>query len=112
MGSYGKKGRDYEKDNGNAYCDDNPIVRVDYTGEFWITIAITAAIMLVGGASSTVVSAVGSAATQKVLTGSVNWKSVAVAAGSGFVSGAVAASPLGLGWQIGFRADVRYKSVK
>ena len=42
---------------------------------------------------------VSSAATQKLLTGTVNWKSVGVAAATGFISGAIAASPLKLGGQ-------------
>lgn len=51
--------------------------------------------MAVGGIVGTAISAVGSAVTQHVLTGTVNWKSVGVAAATGFVSGAVAATPLG-----------------
>lgn len=62
--------------------------------------------MAVGGAIGAAISAVSSAATQKALTGTINWKSVAVAFGSGFVSGAVAASPLGIGWQIGIGAGL------
>lgn len=46
------------------------------------------------------ISAVSSAVTQKALTGTVNWKSVGVAAATGFVSGAIAASPLGLAGQV------------
>lgn len=48
-----------------------------------------------GGVIGSAISAISSAATQKLLTGTVNWKSVGVAAASGFVSGAVSASPLG-----------------
>ena len=51
---------------------------------------------LVGG----VIGAVSSAVTQKKLNGTINWKSVAVAGVAGFVSGAVAASPLGLTGQV------------
>lgn len=95
----------YDK-NLYGYCDNNPVIRKDSNGEIWTTVTITAAIMGVGGVIGAVVSAVSSAATQKVLTGTINWKSVAVAAGSGFISGAVAASPLGLGWQIGLGAVI------
>ena len=52
--------------------------------------------MAIGGVIGAAVSAVSSAVTQQALTGTVNWKSVGVAAASGFVSGAVAASPLGI----------------
>ena len=85
-----------------AYCDNNPVIRTDSTGECWITIGI----MAVGGAIGAAVSAVSSVVTQKALTGTVNWKSVAVAAGTGFVSGAVAASPLGIGWQMSIGAGI------
>lgn len=51
--------------------------------------------MAVGGVIGAVVSAVGSAISQKVTTGTVNLKSVLVAAATGFVSGAIAASPIG-----------------
>ena len=57
--------------------------------------------MAVGGIIGSVVSAASSVISQKALTGEVNWKSVGVAAATGLVSGAVAASPLGIGYQIG-----------
>ncbi len=79
-----------------AYCDNNPVMRTDSTGECWITIGI----MAVGGAIGAAISAVSSAVTQNALTGTINWKSVVVAAGAGFVSVAVAASPLGLTGQV------------
>ena len=74
-----------------AYCDNNPNGRIDIAGGFWLELGI----MAVGGLIGAGINAISSAVTQKVTTGTVNWKSVAVAAGSGFVSGAVAASPLG-----------------
>ena len=67
------------------------VSREDSDGDFWVTVGIMAA----GGVIGSAISALSSAATQKLLTGSVNWKSVGVAAVSGFVSGAVSASPLG-----------------
>ena len=79
-----------------AYCGNNPVFREDANGGFWLT----AGIMAVGGLIGAAVSAVSSVVTQKALTGTVNWKSVGVAAASGFVSGAVAASPLGLAGQM------------
>ena len=79
-----------------AYCNNNPVMLRDETGEFgWIT----AGIMAIGGAIGAVVSGATSAITQYATTGEINWGSVAVAAGSGFVSGALSASPLGITWQ-------------
>lgn len=81
-----------------AYCSNNPIAMVDNTGHsgFLITLGVMAVGALIGAA----VSAVSSVVTQKALTGEVNWKSVGVSAVTGFVSGAVAASPLGLAGQM------------
>ena len=56
--------------------------------------------MVIGGIIGGAISAVSSAVTQQSLTGTVNWKSVCVAAATGFISGAIAASPLGFGGQI------------
>ena len=75
-----------------AYCGNNSVSRGDPNGRFWIT----AGLMAVGGLIGAAISAVSSAVTQQALTGTVNWKSVGVAAATGFVSGAVAASPLGI----------------
>lgn len=91
----------YDK-NLYSYCDNNPVMRADYSGKGWITVGI----MAVGGVIGGVIGAVGSAVTQNTLTGTVNWKSVAVAGVAGFVSGAVAASPLGIGWQEGIGAGI------
>ncbi len=60
------------------------------------SLSVTLGIMAIGGFIGAVVSGVASALVQKKLTGSINKKSVAVAVVSGFVSGAVAASPLGI----------------
>lgn len=75
-----------------AYCDNNPVMRVDEDGEFWLELGI----MVVGGLVGAVFNSIASALSQKAVTGDVDMKSVAVAAASGFVSGAVAASPLGI----------------
>ena len=74
-----------------AYCDNNPVSRSDDGGQFWIE----AGIMVAGGLIDAATSAIGSIASQKLDGEGVNWKSVAVSAASGFVSGAVSASPLG-----------------
>ena len=75
-----------------AYCGNNPVSREDANGGFWLTVGV----MAVGGLIGAAISAVSSVVTQQALTGTVNWKSVGVATAAGFVSGAVAASPLGL----------------
>ena len=77
-----------------AYCGNNPIMYTDETGEFWVT----AGVMLVGALIGTVSSAVASVVTQAMFEGEINLKSVAIAAGTGFISGALSASPLGVGW--------------
>ena len=74
-----------------AYCDNSPVSRSDDGGQFWIE----AGIMVAGGLIDAATSAIGSIASQKLDGEGVNWKSVAVSAASGFVSGAVSASPLG-----------------
>jgi hypothetical protein len=56
--------------------------------------------MAIGGVIGSAISAVTSAFTQYAINGEVNMKSVGVAAASGFVSGAIAASPIGLPGQI------------
>ena len=59
-----------------------------------------------GGGIGMVIGVASSAITQYMFNGEINWKSVGVAAVGGFVSGAVAASPLGLTGQIGVGAAV------
>jgi len=81
-----------------AYCLNNPTILKDENGHS--AILTTIGIMAIGGVIGAVVSSASSIITQKALTGSVNWKSVGVAAVSGLVSGAVAASPIGIGGQI------------
>ena len=95
----------YDK-NLYAYCDNNPVMRKDGNGQVWTAAMITVGIMAVGGIIGGVIGAVSSAITQDVFTGTINWKSVAVAGGTGFVSGAIAASPLGSVWQVGLGAGV------
>ena len=84
-----------------AYCDNNPVSRKDAAGGCWITTALlSCGFMLAGGVIGAAVSAAVSIYTQDKFDGGVNWESVVVAAGSGFVSGAMAASPLSVEWQI------------
>ncbi len=79
-----------------AYCGNNPISRVDESGEFWATLGI----MAVGGVIGAITSAVSSVLIQNAVEGSVDVGSVIVAAATGFVSGAVSASPLGVVGQV------------
>ena len=72
-----------------AYCDNNPVMRVDHGGEFWITA------ILVGAVIGAVINASVSAISQKVTEGSVNWLEVGVSAATGALSGAVAATGIG-----------------
>ena len=74
-----------------AYCDNNPVMRSDNGGEFWTTVGI----MAIGGIVGAAINTVSSIVTQKSQSDEINWKSVLVAAATGFASGAVAASPLG-----------------
>ncbi len=67
-----------------SYCDNNPVARSDYDGEFW-HIVIGAVVGAIGGAVSSVVS--------QALSGEeINWKAVGISAASGAVSGAVTAA--------------------
>ena len=81
-----------------VYCNNNPVVYMDDSGNS--ATLITLGIMAVGGLIGAVVSAAASTVTQYSLTGSVNWSSVGVSAVTGFVSGAIAASPIGIVGQI------------
>ena len=71
------KGDLYDK-NLFAYCDNNPVARVDYGGEFWQLIVGAAAL---GG----LISGTYSAVTQYIETGEINWYVVGVNAASGTV---------------------------
>ena len=67
-----------------AYCDNNPIIRADYGGEFWHIVAGAAVGALIGGISSIVGQAVSG---QKI-----NWAEVGVSAASGALTGAITAA--------------------
>ena len=65
-----------------AYCDNNPVTRVDGDGEFWHIIA--------GAAVGAVVSGIVSIVNQLAENNEVNWGIVGVAAAAGALSGALA----------------------
>jgi len=74
-----------------AYCGNDPVNRADAEGECWVL-----STMLIGGAIGACIGAVTSVISQSVLNGEVDWSTVGVDLISGFVGGAVAASPMGM----------------
>ena len=72
-----------------AYCDNNPVIRVDHGGDFWHIVAGAAIGGLIGGISSIVGQAVSG---QKI-----NWAEVGVSAASGALTGAITAACPGMG---------------
>jgi len=72
-----------------AYCDNNPVMRADYGGDFWHIVAGAAIGGLIGGISSIVGQAVSG---QKI-----NWAEVGVSAASGALTGAITAACPGMG---------------
>lgn len=84
-----------------AYCDNDPVNRKDAGGECWVL-----STMLIGGAIGAGIGAVTSVISQSILYGEVNWKTFGVDIVSGFVGGAVAASPMGMAWQLFFGASI------
>ena len=80
-----------------AYCANNPVNFSDDTGEFAVAIAI-------GAAAGGIICAAISAVSQYVTTGEINWKVVGVNAVSGLISGAFAATSIGLPASIAINA--------
>ena len=78
-----------------AYCDNNPIMRVDDSGDFW---------MFIGAAIGAAVGGAVSAISQYAATGKIDWKVVGVNAASGAISGALASTGIGLVASIGANA--------
>lgn len=72
-----------------AYCDNNPVMRVDEDGEFWLSA------ILIGAAIGAVVSGITSIITQKIETGTVNLAEVAISSIAGALSGALATTGIG-----------------
>jgi len=75
-----------------AYCDNNPISRADNGGEIWN--------IVIGAAAGGLLSAGISAYTQYKTTGEISLGRVAVAFGTGAISGGLAASCVGLIGQV------------
>ena len=78
-----------------AYCDNNPIMRIDHGGDFW---------MLIGATVGAVVGGAVSAISQYATIGKVNWGVVGVNAASGAISGALASTGIGLVASVGINA--------
>jgi len=78
----------YDK-NCFAYCDNNPVNRADSSGEIWH--------IVVGAVVGGIISAGISALTQYATNGKVDLAQTLIAAGSGALSGGLAATGLGLG---------------
>ena len=78
-----------------AYCENNPVANLDGDGK-----STTLAIMAVGGLVGAGINFVSSIISQQQVNGTVSIKSAAVAAATGFLSGAISASPLGKVGQI------------
>ena len=72
-----------------AYCDNNPVVRVDHSGEFWHVV--------VGGAIGGLIGGISSIVGQLVSGKEVNWAEVGISVTSGVISGAVTAACPGMG---------------
>ena len=83
-----------------AYCDGNPITRIEVSGEFAVEIIITLKVMAAGAAIGMAINSAISIISQAMAGQEINWKSVLVAAASGFLGGALAASPIGIWGQI------------
>ena len=79
------KGDLYDK-NLFAYCDNNPVARVDYGGEFWNYV--------IGGVVGAVVGGVSAAVTGG------DWKAILLGAGVGAIGGLLGASGIPTGFQI------------
>ena len=67
-----------------AYCDNNPINRVDDEGDLWTYAGLIATCAVIEG----VISGISSAISQKSETGSINWAVVGVNVAFGAISGA------------------------
>lgn len=81
-----------------AYCGNNPTSRSDETGDFWIFI-VGAVVGAVVNAVSTAVDAVKEGGLDALSDGKT-WAKIGVSAAGGLVSGALAASGVGLGASI------------
>lgn len=75
-----------------AYCDNNPVMRTDKTGDLWVAVTSMAICGVIGAG----ISAAGSLITQEISGESFNLKTFALDVATGFVSGAITGSPVGV----------------
>mgnify|MGYP000363325740 FL=1 len=88
-----------------AYCDNNPVVRVDDGGQCWHVVISAVINAGVSAALEVVWQTVGMIQSgETIALNNYNWTKVIISAGSGFVSGLVSASSLGFGTAIGLNA--------
>ena len=83
-----------------AYCGNNPVVRKDASGNFWIAIGAAIGGLISGGLE------LGSQLSSGKSLDEVNWAKVGVATVSGAVSGAIASTGVGLFGQIAVNAGI------
>lgn len=84
-----------------AYCENNPVAADDPGGEFWHIVIGAAVGAIIGAVSSVVTQTVTQLSEGKSISKvKINGADVAIAAGTGAVSGGLAASGLGLGVQV------------
>jgi len=88
-----------------AYCDNNPIMRSDDGGEFW-NIVIGAAVGAVVSGGISIISQIIENLNNTGSIGEINWASVGVAAASGAISGAFAATGIPVGGQVLINAAI------
>jgi len=81
-----------------AYCDNNPVIRADRGGEFW-NIVIGAVAGAVVGVVTSAFSQLTDKESSKISEGEF-WKHLGVSAATGAISGALAASGVGIVGQI------------
>ena len=95
--SYASTGQSLLGYNAFAYCGNNPVMRIDHGGDFW---------MLIGAAVGAVVGGAVSAISQGLEKGfnNINWGVVGVNAAAGAISGALASTGVGLVASVGINA--------
>ncbi len=79
----------YDK-NLYAYCDNNPVMRHDLTGNIWGFVLSLG----IGALSGAIISAVTSVVMQKIFTGEVDGRTVLIDMGAGALSGALAVTKI------------------
>ncbi len=79
----------YYNKNLYAYCDNNPVIRADHSGEYWH--------VAIGAATGGLIGGISSLAGQAVSGEGINWAEVGVSAASGALTGAITTAFPGMG---------------